>query len=54
MKTQAYINRYDVLHVEETNEDDHIEETPLIKRVEEVKTPTPIFNNKWDQIDDFI
>ena len=54
MKTQAYINRYDVLHVEEMNKDNHIEETPLIKRVEEVKTPTPIFNNNWDQIDDFI
>jgi len=54
MKTQAYINRYDVLHVKETNEDDHIEETPLIKRVEEVKTLTPIFNNDWDRIDDFI
>src|SRR6266850_7696166 len=36
------------------NEDDHIKETPLIKRVEEVKTPTLIFNNDWDQIDDFI
>jgi len=54
IKTQAYTNRYDVLHIEETNEDDHVEETPLIKRVEEVKTPTPILNDDWDQIDDFI
>jgi len=54
IQTKAYTNRYDVLHVEETNEDDDTEETPLIKRVEKVKTPTPIFNNDWDQIDDFI
>src|SRR6267142_5312241 len=54
IQTKAYTNRYDVLHVEETNEDDDTEETHLIKRVEKVKTPTPIFNNDWDQIDDFI
>jgi len=54
IQAQAYINRYDVLDVEETNEDDNTEETPLVKRVEEAKTPTPIFNNDWDQIDDFI
>jgi len=53
-QTQAYINRYNVLHIEETNEDDNMEETPLTKRVEKVKTPIPIFNNDWDQIDDFI
>jgi len=54
VKTQTYINRYNVLHVEETNEDDNTEETPLIKRVEKVKAPTLICNNDWDQIDDFI
>src|SRR6267142_108799 len=54
IQTQAYNNRYNVLHIEETNEDDNTEETPLIRRVEKVKTSTPIFNNDWDQIDDFI
>ena len=53
-QTQAYINRYDALRIEDTNKDDDTEETPLIKRVEEARTPTPIFNNEWEQIDDFI
>jgi len=51
---QAYTNRYDALHVEEMDEDNDTEETPLTKRVEKTKTPIPIFNNDWDQIDDFI
>src|SRR6266850_1983930 len=54
VKTQTYINRYNVLRMEETNKDDDIKETPLIKRVERIQTPTPIFNNDWDQIDNFI
>jgi len=54
VQTQAYINRYDALRIEDTNEDDDTEETPLIERVEKARTPTPIFNNEWEQIDDFI
>jgi len=54
VRTQAYINRYDVLRIENTNEDDDTEETPLIERVEKAKPPTPIFNNEWEQIDNFI
>jgi len=50
----TYINRYNVLNIKETNEDDYTEETPLVKRVEEAKMPTPIFNDDWDQIDNFI
>jgi len=53
-QTQAYINRYDVLHVEEVDEDDDTKEVPLTERVEKTKTPTPILNDDWDQIDDFI
>ena len=53
-QTQTYINRYDALHVEETDEDNDTKETPLTERVEKTKTPTPILNDDWDQIDDFI
>ena len=53
-QTQACVNRYDALRVENTNEDDDTKETPLIERVEKAKTPTPIFNNEWEQIDNFI
>jgi len=54
IQTQAYINQYEVLHIKETDDDDDIEETPLVKRIEEVKTPIPILNDDWDQIDNFI
>jgi len=54
IQTQTYINRYNVLHIEETDEDDDTEETPLVERIEKTKTPTPILNDDWDQIDNFI
>jgi len=54
MKTQTYINKYKVLHIEETDEGDEIEETPQATWVEKTKTPLPKLNNKWDQIDNFI
>jgi len=41
VQTRAYTNRYEALHIEETSDDDDIEETPLIRRVEKVKTPMP-------------
>jgi len=53
-QTQVCINQYDALRVEDTNEDDDTKETPLIERVKKARTPTPIFNNEWEQIDDFI
>jgi|SRR6266850_4160152 len=55
-KTQAYDNKYKVLYIEDTDNDEDlsIEETPLVRRVEKTKTPIPIFNNDWDQIDNFI
>ena len=54
IQAQTYINRYNALHIEETNRDDEIEETPQMTWVEKIKTPLPILNDKWDRIDEFI
>jgi len=55
MPVQPYVNRYNILNIEETNNEESTnKEAPLMKRVKEAKTPIPIFNNKWEQIDNFI
>ena len=44
-----------MLNIKETDDEEPTnKETPLMKRVEKTKMPTPIFNNEWDQIDNFI
>jgi len=53
-QTQAYINQYDALYVEEMNEDNDIKETPQTTKVEKDKMPLPTFNDEWDRIDNFI
>ena len=55
-RTQSYTNKYKALYIKKTddNEEPLTKEIPLMKRVEETKTPVPMFNDNWDQIDDFI
>src|SRR6267142_5348730 len=56
IKAQSYTNKYKVLYNEEVdNNEEPMTEEPLpTQDTKEIKMPAPIFNDEWEQIDDFI